>query len=258
MMKSDKRSELEAKIIAAFVSLGCLVFFVLVVRPESAPQPPLKINTVPVATPKPSIEEPRRQLDPNEQFRGVPGRWASIDFKHHSYGPYRFAHGRKINLKLNNGEYEYDFSESDRGWFWLRDVYYVDVTGDQIPDAIVNLSLVQCGGGSCDGGSDLLFIYSKNAEGKLRELFQYETGSYAYGCGLKSLTLERKEVRLELFGRCPRPGMDHEGPRKYMVKDLTQLVFRYSSKGFLKTRTEFVSTDVVDVRSHKAEIHINE
>jgi hypothetical protein len=78
--------------------------------------------------------------------------------------PYRFSYERTINVTLKNGEYEYDFNES-RGWFSLRDVYYVDVTGDQIPDAIVNLSHVEWGTGSCDGGSDLFFIYSKTQKG---------------------------------------------------------------------------------------------
>ena len=255
MAKSDKRSELEAKLVAAFVSLGCLVFFVLIARPQK--QPPRKISNVPVATPQPSIEKPTRPIDPNEQFRSVPGRWASIDFEHHYYGPHKFFGGRTIGLTLKNGEYEYNFYER-RGWFSLSDVYYVDITGDQIPDAFVNLSHVECGGGSCDGGSDLFFIYSKNAEGKLKELFRYETGSYGYGCGLKSLTLAGKEVRLELFGRCPRPAMEDPGPGKFMVKDLTQLVFRYHEKGFLSTTTEFVTTDVIDVKNYQPEVHINE
>ena len=255
MVKSDERSRLEAKVVAAFVTLGCLVFFVLIAGPQN--EPPTKISRVPVATPQPSIEKPTRPIDPNEQFRGVPGRWASIDFKHHSYGPYRFYGGRKINLALKNGEYEFEFYER-RGWFSLTDVYYVDITGDQIPDAFVNLSLIECGDGSCDGGSDLFFIYSINADGKLKELFQYQTGSYAYGCGLKSLTLAGREVRLELFGRCPRPGMEYPGPGKFMVQDLTQLVFRHHEKGFLSTTTEFVTTDVVDVKNYKPKVYINE
>jgi hypothetical protein len=70
--------------------------------------------------------------------------------------------------------------------------------------------------------------------------------------------LEGKEVRLELFGRCPEPAREYPGPGKYMVQDLTQLTFLYHEKGFLSTTTRFVSTDVVDVRNYKAEVHINE
>lgn len=255
MAKSDKRSELEAKLVAAFVTLGCLVFVVLIAGPPR--EGCIKSTNVPVATSQPPIEKPTHEIDSNKQFRNVPGRWASIDFTHHSYGPYKFYGGRKIDLTLRNGEYQYEFYET-RGWFSLSDVFYVDITGDQIPEAIVNLSRVECGGGSCDGGADLFFIYSKNAEGKLKELFQYQTGSYAYGCGLKSLTLAGEEVQLELFGRCPEPAREYPGPGKYMVKDLTQLTFRYHEKGFLSTTPRFVATDVVDVRNYKPEIHIND
>jgi hypothetical protein len=258
MVKSDKHSIREAKVVAAFVTLGCLVFFIQVAGPQKPP--PGRANYVPVPvsvpTPQPSIEERTQAIDPNEQHRGVPGLWVSVDFKHRSYGPYRFYGGRKINLALKNGEYKYDFYEN-RGWFSFSDVYYVDITGDQIPEALVILSHVECGG-SCDGGSDMFFIYSKNADEKLKELFRYETGSYAYGCGLKSLTVKGKELQLELFGRCPQPAMNYPGSGKFMVKDFTQLGFRYHEKGFLSTRTKFLSTDEVDLKNYTPQIYINE
>jgi hypothetical protein len=253
--KSDKRSRLEAQLVAAFVTLGCLVFFILINRPQE--QPPVKIATVPVATPEPPVEKRTPAIDPNAQFREVPSRWAPIDFRHHSYGQYKFSTERKLNLTLKNGEYEYDFSESS-GWFWLHDVYYVDVTDDQIPEAIVDVAHVECGGGSCDGGANLFFIYSINAGGKLKQLLRYETGSYAYGCGLKSLTLEGKEVRFELFGRCPRPAMENPGPQKFMVKDLTHVIFWYTHKGFIELEPEFYSTQVQDLRNYTAEVHIKD
>lgn len=252
--KSEKRSVLEAQLVAAFVSLGCLVFFVLIASPPRQPSP--KISSVPVATPQPFVAEPAHAIDPNEQFRRVPARWASVDFKHHSYGVYRLFEGIKINLTLKNGEYEYDFSES-RGWFSFSDVYYVDVTGDQIPEAIVNLSHVQCGG-SCDGGAALFFIYSINAGGELKQLFRYETGSYAYGCGFKSLTVKGREVRLELFGRCRGPAIDNPGPAKFLVKDRTRLGFLYVSKGFFATETQIITSDVTDVKNYQAKVYINE
>ena len=256
MAKTDQHSELKAKLIAAFVSLECLFFFVSVGKPER--QPLQKISCTHVPTARPSIEPPTRPLDPNQEFRAIPGRWVEVDFGHHSYGPYRFADGRRITLTLKNGEYYYDLGKNGRGWFSIKDIYYVDVTGDQIPDAIVNLGHVECGYGSCDGGADLFFIYSINAEGKMKELWQYETGSYGYGCGLKSLTLEGKEVRLELFGRCPPHVMLDIGPAKGMVSNLTQLVFRYTARGFIEDKMEFISTPVRDVKNYKAEVHIIE
>lgn len=247
-------SELIAKLVAAFVTFGCLCFFALVGQP--AKQPSRRSSTAPAATPRPSLEPPPPPLYPNQEYLAVPGRWASVDFKHHSYGPYKFAGGRKRSLIFKNGEYQYDLGGNGRGWFSLNDVYYFDVTGDLIPDAIVDLSHVECGYGSCDGSAHLLFIYSINAEGQMKKLFQYETGSYAYGCGLKSMTLERKQVRLEVFGRCPRPGMEDTGPGKGLVEDLTQLVFWFSNKGFIRTKMEFISLGLRDVSNYAADISI--
>lgn len=161
-----------------------------------------------------------------------------------------------ISLTLKNGEYHYELGKNGLGWFSLKNVYYADVTGDQVPDAIVNLEHVECGYGSCDGGADLFFIYSINAEGKIKELWQYETGSYGYGCGLKSLTSEGTKIRLELFGRCPPHVTNYEGPSKFMSSDLSQLDFRYNGKRFIEDRMEFISTPVTDVMNYRAEVHI--
>ena len=257
---SDPRhTELTAKLVAAFVTFGCVCFFALFAAPEK--QPLTKVRLAPVATPQPSLEPPppRPAIDPIEKFRGVPGRWASVDFKHYNYGPYKFADGKQRSLVLKNGEYEYDLGEYGRGWFSLNDVYYFDVIGgDSIPDAIVDLVHVECGGGSCDGGAHMLLIYSKNTEGKVRQRFKLETGSYAYGCGLKSVTLGRKEVNVELFGHCPNPPMNDVGPAKFVVKDRTQLAFWFSGKGFIRTATELLKSDFTDVKNYKAELHINE
>lgn len=255
MVKTDKRSELEATLIAAFVTLGCLVFFGVIAKPEKRPEqqppPPPKISTVPVAA-----RQSWKESDHNQQFREIPARWLPIDFKRRSYGSYKFSYGRRINLTLKNGQYEYGFKES-QGWFSLTDVYYVDVTGDQIPEAIVDLSHVKCGDGSCDGGADLLFIYSINFEGELRELWQFETGSYAYGYGLKSLTLNSEEVQLELFGCCRESAMNYVSPGKFLVEGLTKMGFRYTDKGFINKKIEFDSTPVTDVKNYRAEVHIN-
>ena len=254
--RSNLHSERTAKFVAAFVSFGCLCFFILVTRPKE--QPPRRISSVPVATPLPSLNPPPKVPDPNREFRSVPGRWAPVDFHHYSYGRYKFSGGRKILLGLDNGEYHYDFGDGGRGWFSLQDVYYFDVTGDDIPDAIVDISHVECGSGSCDGGADLFFIYELNAAGRVKELFQYETGSYGYGCGLKSMTLARKAVGLELFGRCRPAAMNDTGPAKFLVKDLTYVAFWFSDKGFIETKMDHVSTYVTDVTSYKPEIRIHQ
>lgn len=257
---SDPRhSELTAKLVAAFVTFGCVCFFALFAAPEK--QPVTKVSLAPAATPQPSLEPPppRPAVDPIEKFRRVPGRWASVDFKNYAYGPYKFADGKQRSLNLKNGEYQYDLGEFGRGWFSLNDVYYFDVIdGDSIPDAIVDLVHVECGDGSCDGGAHMLLIYSKNAEGKVKQQFQFETGSYAYGCGLKSVSLGRKAVNLELFGNCPHAGMNDVGPAKFLVKDRTHLAFWFTDKGFIHTTTELIKSDFTDVKTYKAELHIDE
>lgn len=256
MYNAGSNSERTAKFVAAFVTFGALCFFVLVSRPEK--QPPRRITSMPVPAAVPSFAPPPPKVrDPNQEFRSVPGRWASVDFRHYSYGRYKFYGGKKISLDLKDGEYEHHFGDDGRAWFTLKDVYYFDVTGDNIPEAIVDISHVECNV-ACDGGADLLFIYSINAAGRVRELFQYETGTYGYGCGLKSLMLEREKVSLALFGRCPRPAMQDPGPGKGLIKDLTHLAFSFTQKGFIQTEREFVSTPVTDVSAYEAEIYIHQ
>src|SRR6476661_4484060 len=99
MYKASRRaehSELTAKLVAAFVTFGCLCFFALVAQPAKQPSRPS--SAAPVATPVPSLEpQPPRPLDANKEFLVVPGRWASIDFKQYSYGPYKFTDGRRLS-----------------------------------------------------------------------------------------------------------------------------------------------------------------
>ena len=255
-------SELTAKLVAAFVTFGCVCFLALFAAP--AKQPATKVSLAPVATPQPSFEPPPPpppHVDYTKQFLAPPSRWASIDFNYQSYGPYKFSDGRKITLTLDHGEHEYDFGKNRRGWFSLENVYYFDVTGDGIPEAIVDVSHVDCGpsrdgGASCDGGAHLFFIYSINARGYVKKLFQFETGTYAYGCGFKSMTVRKREMSIELFGRCRRQAMNAVGPGRFLVQDTTLFSFRYSGKGFLQTELIIISTGMTDVRSYQPEIRI--
>jgi hypothetical protein len=75
---------------------------------------------------------------------------------------------------------------------------------------------------------------------------------------LKSLNLEGKEVRFELFGRCPRPGMENPGPQKFVVKDRTHVIFWFTDKGFVELGPEFYFTPIQDLRNYRAEVHIDE
>src|ERR1700741_5000098 len=126
---TPQHSELTAKLVAAFVTFGCLCFFAIFAAPEK--QPLTKVSLAPAPTPRPALDPPppRPAIDPIEKLRAVPGRWASVDFKNHAFGPYKFADGKQRSLILKNGEYQYDLGENGRGWFSLNDVYYFDVTG---------------------------------------------------------------------------------------------------------------------------------
>lgn len=192
----------------------------------------------------------------NEKFRVVPEVFKRIDFENLSY-PYKFSYdGRKINVALKDGRYEYEEKPSGGGWFDLSDVLYVDLTNDESPEAIVLLWHVSCGG-SCDGGAALFYIYSLE-QNKLKPLWQFETDSLAYSCGLKSFTVKYKKITMELFGRCFDKTKESLSMNKFQVKDTTRLTFGFNGKKIIEEKKEYVSTDVRNVMNYQPEISINE
>jgi hypothetical protein len=189
----------------------------------------------------------------NERFKIAPEEFKHIAFKNYSY-PYKFSYRRKLNIALNNGEHEYDFKD-DRGWFNLSDVYYLDLTNDGHPEGIVLLWHVSCGV-SCDGGAGLLYIYTAH-QNKLKSLWQYETGSLADGCGLKSFTVKHRNITVELFGRCFDRREESVGG-KFQVKDTTSLSFGFNGRKFVEEKKEYISVPLRSVMNHKPEISISE
>jgi len=154
--------------------------------------------TTPFETPEPSF---KAQL---ARFRSIPGNFSEVDFENFSYGSYTSSDLKPLSLNLTDGK-----MWDDSGWFNLQDVYYKDLTGDGSPEAIVRILHLRCQG-SCDGGADLFYIYSRR-NGKLKNIWRYETGSYAYGCGLKSFALGNKQILLELKGPCPNQVVSYPG-----------------------------------------------
>ena len=231
-----------------------LCFFSLFFRPEQPANHLLQANC-PSPTPIPSPQAPVKTepADPNEKFRIVPANFAHVDFSNRSYGLYRTFSKVNISLNLINGDY--DYSNGDGGqWFRLQDVYFSDVTGDESPEAIVSLWHVQCGV-SCDGGSALFLVYK--TEGKsLKEIWRFETGSNADGCGLKSLTIMRNQFTVQMFGKCPNPELGYRGPGKFLVADTTVSNFRLSGGRFVKKETEVFFAPVRDVKNYHPQIHI--
>ena len=175
-----------------------------------------------------------------------------VDFKNFSF-PYRFSWGKQVNVLLKNGRYEYDF-RTERGWFDLSHVYVTDLTNDKRAEAIVMLWHVACGV-SCDGGSALFYIYSFDNR-RLKSLWQYETGSFGYGCGLKSFSVRRGTLTVELFGRCSRRNQTDSSTGKFLVKDLTRITFKSNGTRFVVRKRQFFSSPERDLRNYEPDINL--
>lgn len=236
--------------------LVSLCFFGMLLGPEPPAKHSLQACTPspkPVASPQVKVET--KPADPNEGFRMVPSNFTHVDFNNRSYGRYKTSSANRININLTNGNYEY--SDGDVGEsFDLKDVYFTDVTGDESPEAIVLLWHVQCGV-SCDGGNALFLVY-KTQGSSLKEIWRFETGSYAYGCGLKSLTIMKKHFIVQMFGKCLQPQAGYSGPGKFMVAHTTLSNFRLSGNRFIKRGTDLFFAPVRDVGNYHAQIHIIE
>jgi len=190
--RREKKALLFAVVFCAlFIGLLGLLAPVLRVRKKQL----TLLSTTPLTTPFEPTEP--RFLDPLAQFRIVPVNFSKVDFENFSYGVYPSSDLKPFSLTLTGGK-----MWDDSGWYELQDVYYKDVTGDGSPEAIVRVLHLRCHG-SCDGGADLFYIFSRR-NGKLKNIWQYETGSYAYGCGLKSFTLENNQLVLKLSGPCTK------------------------------------------------------
>jgi hypothetical protein len=190
---------------------------------------------------------------PNSEML-VPNAFKQIDFKNFSY-PYKFSFGKRVKVALKNGEYEYDFTD-ERGWFNLSNVYFVDLTQDKRPEAVVMLWHVSCGV-SCDGGSALFYVYSLQRH-TLKSIWQYETGSLAYGCGLKSFSVNGKEISVELFGRCANGKDQSSGLGKFQVKDITRLTFESNFSKIVARKRTIIPTPQRSVLNYEPLINIQE
>jgi hypothetical protein len=182
----------------------------------------------------------------------VPDNFHGIDFNNYTF-PYRFSWGRNVRVVLKNGKYEYDL-KMERGWFSLAHVYVADVTGDNRPEAIVMLWHVACGV-SCDGGSALFYIYSFQNR-TLKRLWRYETGSLAYGCGLKSFAANGTALTVELFGRCTQRNRTPSVTGKFHVKDATRVTFQSDRGRFVVRKRKFLSLPEQSVLNYEPQITV--
>ena len=204
------RSESKALLWAALFS--CLFIVVLGVARPHQRHTRRFTNEIMVPTPAPyQISEPDlSSLDSIAKFRIRPEQFDEVDFTSHSYGPFRLSDGKKIDLSLDHGLFELP---NNAGWFELKDVFYTDMTGDGREEAIVRLFHETCSG-SCDGGANLFYIYTMR-NGKLKQIWQYETGSYADGCGLQSFTAGGNAGRVGIVW--PLPGREDEPSQPFEI-----------------------------------------
>ena len=204
----------------------------------------------PVPPTKPAEPSQPTFAEPLDEFRVVPKIFSNVDFRNFSYGTYMTSEGKPINLTLTQSVKPLN----DTGWFELKDVYYKDLTGDRQAEAIVRLSHVECEV-SCDGGSNIFYVYTMRG-GKLKKIWGYETGSYAYGCGLKSFTMGNKQMVMELFGECARQATESPGPSKFVVEHLTFILFEFDGNRFLTKTIEFIPEPARNVKNYRPEIRI--
>lgn len=189
--------------------------------------PPIRQVPVPELSevaPPPTPSAPDR----NERYREVPASFKRIDFRNRSYGNYMFQDGRYVDLTMTAGQYGLFVDVSH--WFTVRDVFYTDLTGDRRPEAIVRMSHLRCRQSS-DGVADLFYAYTLD-QGALREIWQFETGTWVYGCGLKTFTTKDQQIEVELFGSCTNMTVSSVS-QPHVVDMLTRLDFRYDGERFV-------------------------
>ena len=199
------------------------------------------------------IEENKRK--DKKKLENIPDSFKKVDFKNFKYPAYHWS----INIiPLKDGGYEYDYPHSGGEIYGLDAVYYADLTGDTEKEAIVNLSVFSCGG-SCDGGSDIFYVYAIK-QNKLKLLWHFQTGSLAYGGGLKSFHVKNKKIVVEEFGRCSseEEKVNFLCTNKYAGKNVIRLTFGFNRKKIIQESKETIAAPVSNVMNYRAEIIINE
>lgn len=216
------------------------------------PPPPVRPAQVPPVT---AELPPPPPLDPNARFRIAPRNFERIDFKNRSYGNYTLSDGANVDLALINGQFR-EYARSNH-WFDFSDVFYADLTGDGSAEAIVLLSHLECGH-SCDGGKNLIYIYSLNNLNGFSEILRYETGSGQDGCSMKSLTVKNRRLSFELFGKCPQPKETVNDPTRRETYDVTRVDFRFNGERLLEAKKTHLSVRDCNEVSWGVEIRIGD
>lgn len=257
-MKFPTDSEKKA---IGFAVLSCLVFIGLlsVVTRSSArtgkyQRKVLIADSAPASRPTTAPMSTHRPPDSNTRFRVAPANFRGINFATRSYGNYRFTDGTDRELVLVDGQFR-DFRNLNN-WFDLDDVLYTDLTGDGSPEAIVMMQHIECGR-ECDGGKNLLYVYSQNYP--MEEILSYESGSGMKGCSMKSLTVKNRRLTLEMFGRCPKLGDD--APNDNVIRDtydVTRVEFFFNGRKLVPRPSTYIRVPNRHEVNYGVEINISD
>jgi hypothetical protein len=201
-------------------------------------------DSTPVPDKTSSINQTQESEGQNEEFAVPSEEFKKVDFKN-----FKYLTKTQGAIHLVNGIFEHN-ERLGGETFELRDAYYVDLTNHSKKEAIVWLSVLSCGA-SCDGGANLFYIYSME-KNKPKLLWKFETGSLAYGEGLKSFTVKNKKIIIEQFGK------DSADMYKFSTKGTIRSAFGYRGKKIVQESKEIIPTPERNVMNYSAEISINE
>ena len=250
------RAELKAVVFAlasCFVFIGFLVGVHRSAARNVRPVTKIRISPPPPPAPPPAVRITERRPDRNEAFRVVPSNFRGLDFESRSYGDYRSSNGTIRDLVLIDGQFR-EFGDSSH-WFDLNDVFYTDLTGDGIPEALVMMTHLECSR-MCDGAKNLIYVYSQNP--RLQEILKYESGSGIEGCSLKSLTVEKKQLTLDSFGKCPPASGIIGDFVRYDTFDITRTEFAFNGKRLVPKKKTFLTLPNNQEVNYGVDVRISE
>lgn len=194
----------------------------------------------------------------NKAFEIRPPEFATVDFENFTF-PDVWMISNRINLR--NGKFEHEEKKHLGGTTYsLGSVYYLDIVGNQEREAIVFLWAVSCGG-SCDGGSQAIYIYSA-AKPKPKLLDTIVTGSPSSGCFIKSFLTEGKKIFLEQFGRCSDSTDSPDKSSnisscKFCVMGSTKSIFSFKGSKLHRSSIDVFDTPEINIMGYPSEISIN-
>lgn len=211
-----------------------------------------------------AVESPTPMMTP-EPVKGevIPEDFKAVDFANFTYPT--FTAGKGVRLK--GGSFERPYRHGGGETYELRNVSFADMTGDGKKEAIVELSVVRCGG-SCDGGSHEFYVYESGGR-KPRLFWRVGSGSLAYGCGLKTLTVRGRHIIIEVFKDCDfdagafgsddRKGKEEAEPiYKFESKEFTRFSFESDGRKVSLKGREVFPYPKGDVMNYRSEISISD